>query len=61
MEQKQLLDVYDVMNALGIKKTLSYQIIRNLNKELKSKGYVTVTGKIPRAYFEAKCYGVKAG
>ena len=30
---------------------------REWNKELKSEGYFTKAGSIPRAYFEKKCYG----
>lgn len=28
-----------------------------MNCELKNKGFITVAGKIPKKYFEEKCYG----
>ena len=42
---------------LGIAESTAYAVIREWNKELKSEGYFTKAGSIPRAYFEKKCYG----
>ena len=33
------------------------KLLRKLNKELADQGYVTVSGKIPRAFWEKKFYG----
>ncbi|UZT81254.1 ICEBs1 excisionase [Caproicibacterium sp. BJN0003] len=35
----------------------TYEIFRDLNKELKSQGFVTVAGRVPRAYFNKKFFG----
>ena len=56
---KQMLTACDVMEALGIAKTTAYDIIRRLNQELKNDGYITITGRIPCAYFESRFCGIK--
>jgi len=50
----------DVSEMLGISVGHSYKIIRSLNKELKSKGFIVVSGKLPIKYFEEKYYGLHA-
>ena len=51
------MTVNDVMQVIGCKEGLAYKIIRNMNSELKAKGYLTVNGKVPRRYFQEKIYG----
>ena len=43
--------------SMGISRSKSYQIVRQLNKELKAQGYLTVAGKCPIQYFKQKFYG----
>ena len=56
----QYITVDEVSKALGISRSKSYQIIRNLNKELKDMGYITIWGKCPMQYFKQKFYGFQA-
>lgn len=37
----------------------AYKLIRELNDELKEKGYLTFNGKVPRKYLEERCYGIE--
>ena len=53
-EDKRYMTVKDVQDVLGISKSKAYGIIRELNEELKGKGYLVVWGKTSRAYFEHK-------
>lgn len=53
-EDKRYMTVKDVQDVLGISKSKAYGIIRELNEELKGKGYLVVRGKTSRAYFEHK-------
>lgn len=46
----------DVMELLGICQTKAYEVIRQLNKELQAKGYITVRGKVSKKYFEERIY-----
>lgn len=55
---KQYVTAQEVAETWGVSLTKSYAIIRQLNKELEDKGYLTVRGKVSRAFFQEKCYGI---
>lgn len=57
MENKRFLNVNDVAQYLNISVPTAYKIIRQLNGELGKQGYLTVAGRVSRAYFEQKVYG----
>lgn len=57
MTNKILLTAEEVSKILGVSKPHAYKLIKGLNNELKSRGYITVAGKISRKYFEEKVYG----
>ncbi len=59
MEKKIFYDVEDVMTMLMISKSHAYKIIRELNQELKAKGYMTITGRVSCQYFDEKFYGLQ--
>ena len=50
----------DVSAAMGVSSATAYKIIRKLNEELDKAGYVTVSGKVPTAYWNKKFYGSEA-
>lgn len=58
---KQIVTAKDVMTALEVSESKAYGIIKQLNQELAAKGYITIPGKVPTAYFEEKLYGVRVG
>lgn len=55
------MSVEDVMRALDVSQSFAYKVIRNLNAELKTKGYITIAGKISTKYFNEKFYGYDYG
>lgn len=57
MNKKYMMTAQDVVDMLGVSKGHAYKIIRQLNKELEDSGYIVVSGKIPRAYWDKKFYG----
>lgn len=59
MEKKIFYDVEEVMTMLTVSKSHAYKIIRELNHELKAKGYMTISGKVSCQYFDEKFYGLK--
>ncbi len=59
MENKKLLTSQDVAAQLGISQSHAYKIMRTLNQELNGKGFMTISGKISRQYFEEKFYGLR--
>ena len=58
--ERQMMDAQDVAEALSVSKSTAYAVIRRLNEELEKAGYITVRGKVSRAYFEKRTYGVSA-
>ena len=41
----------EVMEMLGISRGHAYKIVKRLNEELSSKGFIVVAGKVPKKYF----------
>ena len=56
MEGKNFLTANDVAQFMGISIPMAYKIIRQLNMDLKKQGYITISGKITRIYFEKKVF-----
>jgi transposase len=53
-----LLTVDEVAKELGVSKSYAYRVVQKLNEDLKSMGYLTISGKVSRKYFMKKvCYG----
>ena len=48
----------DVARELDVSKPYAYKLIRQLNEELKAKGFVTIAGRVNRQYFYERLYGV---
>ena len=48
----------EIKEIVGISKSKAYSLIQELNAELKEKGYLTVTGRVSRKYFEERFYGL---
>ncbi len=57
MENKKFLNVNDIAAYMNVSIPMAYKIIRQLNDELKANGYLTVSGRVSRCYFEQKVYG----
>jgi prophage antirepressor-like protein len=57
MNEKIYYNAADIAAMLGISMGKSYKILREMNNELSSKGFLTIAGKIPVAYFKEKWYG----
>lgn len=55
--EKQFLNAAEVSEYMGISKPMAYKIIRRLNDELVSQGYITIAGRVSKKYFESKVYG----
>ncbi len=47
----------DVARELDVSKPYAYKLIRQLNEELKAKGFVTIAGRVNRQYFYERLYG----
>lgn len=56
MEDKKFYDADDVAAMLSVSRPTAYRIIRQLNDELKSKGFIVISGRIPVKFFEERFY-----
>ena len=58
MREAIFYNVHDVMNILNVGKTKAYNVMAELNAELTEKGFMVVNGKVSRAYFKKRFYGL---
>lgn len=58
MEKKLLITAKEVMNELGVSRSYAYNLIQKMNNELSQKGYIVISGKVSRKYFEEQFYGM---
>lgn len=56
--ERQFIGAKEVAEILGVSESKGYSVIRELNSELKERGYIVVPGKVSRVFFEERCYGV---
>ncbi len=61
MNEKLYYNAADIAEMLGISIGKSYKILREMNSDLASKGFLTIAGKIPMEYFREKWYGAAKG
>ena len=54
--EKSYITAKEIAETLGISTGKAYSIIRDLNAELQAKGFLTISGKVSRAYFNEKWY-----
>lgn len=57
MFEDYYMTVEEVAEALKISKSFAYKVIRNMNAELKERGFFTMAGKVNKQFFLDKtCY-----
>lgn len=52
-----MMSAEDVAKELNCSKSHAYKLIKSMNKELSQRGYVTMAGRIPRAFWDTKMFG----
>lgn len=55
--KKQYLTAKEVSEIVGVSSSKAYSLIRTMNLELEEAGYLTISGKVPVAFFKKKYYG----
>ena len=58
MENK-FIRVDEVAKELGVSTSYASKLIRQLNNELKAKGFVVIAGRVNRQYFNERLYGAE--
>lgn len=47
-----------IVDDLQISKPLAYRLMKEMNDELSAKGYLTISGRVPRAYYYERFFGL---
>ena len=47
----------ELSSILGVSLSKGYLLIKQMNSELEEQGYMTITAKVPKRYFEKRWYG----
>ena len=61
MNERLYYTADEVAKMIWVGKTSAYAVIKKLNKELASRGYIVVSGKVTKAYFDEKYFGGASG
>ncbi|MDE6313050.1 MAG: ICEBs1 excisionase [Lachnospiraceae bacterium] len=48
----------EVQEMLDVSRGKAYQVVRDLNEELETKGFIVIAGKIPKQFFNKHYYGL---
>lgn len=55
--KSRYITAHEITEDCGIAKSTAYTLIRAMNAELREMGKITISGKVPRAFYEFKTYG----
>ena len=58
--KNQFMRAEEVARELEVSRSYAYRLIRQLNAELREKGYMTIAGRVNRQYFRERLYGTSA-
>jgi hypothetical protein len=58
MRRDLFIRVDEMVKELQISKPYAYKLMREMNQELEKKGFMTISGRVSRQYFEEKFYGM---
>jgi len=58
MSKELFIRVEEMAKELQISKPYAYKLMREMNAELETQGYMTISGRVSRQFFEEKFYGM---
>lgn len=59
MSTTKFITSAEVAEELGVSVSKAYKVVRKLNDELEEKGFMVVSGRVSRRFFEEKFYGLE--
>ena len=59
MKENLFIKADEVSKELGVSKAYAYKLVQKLNEKLAEKGYITISGRVSRKYFNEKFYGMQ--
>ena len=54
MEKELFVRAEEVARELGVSKPYAYKLVREMNEELKKKGFLTIPGRVSRRYHHSR-------
>ena len=54
--KNQFMRAEEVARELEVSRSYAYRLIRQLNAELREKGYMTIAGRVNQQYFKERLY-----
>ena len=48
----------EIDEQLHVSKAFAYKVIKRMNDELEAKGFLTISGRVSRAFYEERVYGI---
>ncbi|EJA0915132.1 LysR family transcriptional regulator [Listeria monocytogenes] len=57
MSKSIFIKTDEVAKELGVSYSFASKLVRNLNKDLDERGFITIAGRVSRKYYEEKLYG----
>lgn len=58
MEKGLFVTASEVAKELGVSKPFAYKLVRQMNEELEKQGFITISGRVSRRYYQEKIYGM---
>jgi len=58
MKDTMFVRADEIAKDLEVSRTQAYRIIREMNAELREKGFMTVSGRVSRQFYEERFYGI---
>ena len=58
-QNKIYITANELARTLDISVGHAYKIIRRMNNDLEKQGYLVISGKLPRKYFEKHWFGLE--
>ena len=59
MSRERFVKAEELAYELGVSKPFAYKLIREMNEELQKQGFITISGRVSRQFFEEKFYGLR--
>ena len=59
MAEKMFLRADEIAEILEISQAYAYKLIQQMNKELKAKGCIVISGRVDKKYFYDNFYGTR--
>lgn len=61
MQNNLFIHADEISKELGVSIAYAYKLVRQLNAELAKQGFLTISGRVSRSYFNEKIYSQPAG